>query len=44
MYDIRGEVGKELTPEIMSLIGKAYSVYLKDKIKKDNYTVSVGRD
>ncbi|HPC77646.1 MAG TPA: phosphomannomutase, partial [bacterium] len=44
MYDIRGEVGKELTPEIMSLIGKAYSVYLKDKIKNDNYTVSVGRD
>ena len=44
MYDIRGEVGREVTPEIMSLIGRAYSVYLKDKIKKDNYTVSVGRD
>lgn len=44
MYDIRGEVGKELTPEIMSLIGKAYSVYLKDKINKDSYTISVGRD
>lgn len=44
MYDIRGEVGKEITPKIMSIIGKAYSVYLKDKIQKEDYTVSIGRD
>ncbi|MGC8971702.1 MAG: phosphomannomutase/phosphoglucomutase [bacterium] len=44
MYDIRGEVGKEITPEVMEIIGKAYSIYLRDKIKKEHYTVSVGRD
>lgn len=44
MYDIRGEVGKELTPEVMEIIGKAYSIYLRNRIEKDQYTVSVGRD
>jgi phosphomannomutase/phosphoglucomutase len=44
MYDIRGEVGKDITPEVMRLIGEAYSIYLRERIKKDHYTVSVGRD
>ncbi|MBC7320968.1 phosphomannomutase/phosphoglucomutase [bacterium] len=44
MYDIRGEVGKEITPEVMEIIGKAYSIYLRNRIEKERYTVSVGRD
>lgn len=44
MYDIRGEVGKEITPEVMEIIGKAYSIYLRSKIKKEHYTITVGRD
>lgn len=44
MYDIRGVVGKEITPEVMDIIGRAYSIYLRAKIKKEDYTVSIGRD
>ncbi|MCX7795342.1 MAG: phosphomannomutase/phosphoglucomutase [bacterium] len=44
MYDIRGEFGREITPEIMETIGKAYSIYLRNKITKEQYTVSIGRD
>jgi len=44
MYDIRGEVDKELNTEIVNLIGKAYSIYIREKIKKDNITITVGRD
>jgi phosphomannomutase/phosphoglucomutase len=44
MYDIRGEVDKNFSPEVVNLIGKAYAIYIKDKLKKDNITVSIGRD
>lgn len=44
MYDIRGEVGKEITSDVMEIIGKAYSIYLRKRINKEQYTVSIGRD
>ena len=44
MYDIRGEVDKNFSPEVVNTIGKAYSVYIKNKLKKSNITVSIGRD
>jgi len=44
MYDIRGQVDKNFSPEVVNTIGKAYAVYIKDKLQKDNITVSVGRD
>jgi phosphomannomutase/phosphoglucomutase len=44
MYDIRGEVPKEINPAVVNLIGKGYSIYIKEKIKKDNITITVGRD
>ncbi len=44
MYDIRGEVDKNFSPEVVNTIGKAYAVYIKNKLKKSNITVSVGRD
>jgi phosphomannomutase/phosphoglucomutase len=37
-YDIRGIVGKELTPDLVELIGKAFGTYIKGK------SVVVGRD
>ncbi|MBI5887623.1 MAG: phosphomannomutase/phosphoglucomutase [Deltaproteobacteria bacterium] len=44
-YDIRGEYGKDLTPETAELIGRAYAVYVrKTGLLKDPITVSVGRD
>ena len=44
MYDIRGEVNKNFSPEVVNTIGKAYAVYIKGKLKKPDITVSVGRD
>ncbi len=43
-YDIRGEVEKNFTPEVVNTIGRAYAVYIKETLKKNNITVSVGRD
>jgi phosphomannomutase/phosphoglucomutase len=40
-YDIRGVVGKDLTPEIALLIGKAYGTYIQNIEGK---YLSVGRD
>lgn len=40
-YDIRGIVGKDLTAEIVELLGKSYGTYL---ISKGGKKVSVGRD
>jgi len=40
-YDIRGIVSKDLTPEIVELIGKAFGTYLLARGTKD---VLVGRD
>jgi len=40
-YDIRGVVNKDLNPEIVNLIGKAFGTYLIERGTKD---VLVGRD
>ena len=40
-YDIRGIVDKDLNPEIVELIGKAYGTFLQKKGTKD---VLIGRD
>lgn len=44
MYDIRGEVPKNLNKEIAKIIGKAYAVFIRKRIEKDKITISVGRD
>jgi phosphomannomutase/phosphoglucomutase len=43
-YDIRGVWQKDLTEEVVSAVGKAFAFYLKDNLKKDDITVTVGRD
>ena len=43
-YDIRGVWGKDLTEDAVRTIGRAYAVYLKDKIKKDRPRLSIGFD
>ena len=40
-YDIRGIVGKDLTPELAERIGRAYATLGKDH---DLHTIAVGRD
>ena len=40
-YDIRGVVNKDLNPDIVNLIGKAFGTYLIERGTKD---VLVGRD
>ncbi len=40
-YDIRGVVGRDLTPEVVELLGKGYGTYTKGK---DVRKVSVGYD
>jgi len=52
MYDIRGEVDKNFTKEVVNAIGRAYAIYLKGKfgetcpelVSGRPLTVSVGRD
>jgi phosphomannomutase/phosphoglucomutase len=43
-YDIRGVWEKDLTKEAVGAIGRAFAVYLKDHLKKDRMTVSIGMD
>jgi phosphomannomutase/phosphoglucomutase len=43
-YDIRGVWGKDLTEEAVSAIGRAFAVYLKDNLKRESITVTIGRD
>jgi len=43
-YDIRGIWEKDLTEEVIERIGKAFAVYLRDALKKEKITVSIGRD
>lgn len=43
-YDIRGVWGRDLTEDAVTAIGKAFSFYLKDNLKKQNVTVSIGMD
>ncbi|HPP06652.1 MAG TPA: phosphomannomutase/phosphoglucomutase, partial [Syntrophorhabdaceae bacterium] len=40
-YDIRGEVEKDLTDDVVKNIGRAFATYMKDRGKKN---ASVGRD
>ena len=40
-YDIRGIVGKDLTPEVVELLGKGYGTYLQQKGGKK---ATIGRD
>ncbi|MEN3011681.1 phosphomannomutase/phosphoglucomutase [Dictyoglomus thermophilum] len=44
MYDIRGEVPKNLNKDVARIIGKAYAVFIRKRINKENLTISVGRD
>ncbi len=43
-YDIRGVWGKDLTLEAVKAIGRAFAFYLKENLKKDAVTVTIGRD
>lgn len=44
MYDIRGEVGKELTPEAARRIGQAYVHLVRQRTGVTSLTFAVGRD
>jgi phosphomannomutase/phosphoglucomutase len=44
MYDIRGEVGKELTPEAARRIGQAYVHLVRQRTGANLLTFAVGRD
>jgi phosphomannomutase/phosphoglucomutase len=43
-YDIRGVWGQDLTKEAVRAIGKAFVVYLKEKVGGESLTASIGRD
>jgi phosphomannomutase / phosphoglucomutase len=43
-YDIRGIWGRDLTPEVAELIGKAFGTYAVRLSGKDNMSLTVGRD
>jgi phosphomannomutase/phosphoglucomutase len=44
MYDIRGEVGRELTPEVARCIGQAYADFARQRIGSPRPTFAIGRD
>jgi phosphomannomutase/phosphoglucomutase len=43
-YDIRGVWGSDLTEEAVDSIGRAFAVYLKDNLKADSITATIGMD
>lgn len=43
-YDIRGIWEKDLTEEVIERIGRSFAVYLRNALKKEKITVSIGRD
>lgn len=43
-YDIRGVWGKDLTEEVVEKIGRAFAVYLRNTLKKENIKISIGKD
>jgi phosphomannomutase/phosphoglucomutase len=43
-YDIRGVWERDLTLDAVRAIGKAFAYYLKDGLKKDRLSVSIGMD
>ena len=44
MYDIRGEVGSELTPEVARCIGQAYAHFVRQRTGVQHPSFAVGRD
>lgn len=42
-YDIRGVEGKDLTPQIAVLIGKAYGTYIQ-KFQEEKVNIAIGKD
>jgi phosphomannomutase / phosphoglucomutase len=44
MYDIRGEVGRELTPEVARCIGQAYAHLVRQRTGAASPTFAIGRD
>ena len=44
MYDIRGEVGRELTPEAARSIGQALVRLARERTPEASLTFAVGRD
>ncbi len=43
-YDIRGIWGKDLTPEVVQSIGKAFAVYIRRNTDKERPEITIGRD
>lgn len=43
-YDIRGHAENQLSPELYRLMGQAFGSELRERTKKPNPTVAVGRD
>lgn len=46
-YDIRGTYGKDLTPEVAELLGRAYAVHIKKlgmPVDDPEFKITVGRD
>ncbi len=43
-YDIRGIWEKDLTPEVVELLGKGFGAYLLKEIKKEKAKISIGWD
>ncbi len=43
-YDIRGIAGSDLTPEVYTLIGKAFGSIVREMYSLEHPTVAVGRD
>ncbi|MCB0345341.1 MAG: phosphomannomutase/phosphoglucomutase [Bdellovibrionales bacterium] len=43
-YDIRGEVGKDFDSSFARNLGKAFAVFVKQRLGRDDLTIAVGRD
>ena len=43
-YDLRGIFGRELTADFAKRLGAIYCMYMREKLGKEDLTVSVGRD
>lgn len=43
-YDIRGEVGKDFDSSFARELGKAFAVFVKKRLGRDDLTIGVGRD
>lgn len=43
-YDVRGVVGKDLTPDVARLLGRAYGSQLRDDLDRPTPSVALGHD